>query len=435
MDVRGSMPRSIHRAQYILVEAGCLLENAAVHISQSGQILQVEAWNGHPTDPAIEVVDWGCSIIMPGLINAHTHLELTSFQNQLSRFASFTDWIGQLIEKRKTWTNEDFQASAKAGAHLALASGTTLVGDIASSSVGWEATQDVPLRRIVFEEILSLSPNRVDPILAHLNQIFERSAPNPLQIHGISPHAPYSVSAELYSRAAEQAYGQGRLLATHVAETKEELQLLLTGMGEFRDFLSGIGALPEDWKPPRLSPIAYLDSLKVLGPFCLLIHCNYLDEDSISRLTQTHSSVVYCPRSHDFFGHEAHPVRQLLDAGIPVALGTDSLASNASLSMIDEMRYLFATRKDVEPEEIFRAATLSGASALNYKGRLGRLRPGHWADMAILDLPPNLKPGHILHQILEGAGYCTATAVEGNIVWQKSQSSEIIASIPTEDLP
>jgi cytosine/adenosine deaminase-related metal-dependent hydrolase len=434
MDVRESMPRSIHRAQYILIEAGCLLENAAIHISHSGQIIQIEAWNGRPTDPAIEVVDWGCSIIMPGLINTHTHLELTSFQNQLNKFASFTDWIGQLIEKRKTWTNDDFQASAKIGAHLSLASGTTLVGDISSSSVGWEATQDVPLRRIVFEEILSLSPSRVDPILAQLNQIFERSVPNPLQVHGISPHAPYSVSAELYSRAAEQAYRQGRLLATHVSETKEELQLLLTGTGEFKDFLNGIGALPDDWKPPQLSPIAYLHSLKVLGTSCLLIHCNYLDEDSISRLAQTQSSVVYCPRSHDFFGHEAHPVRQLLDAGIPVALGTDSLASNASLSMMDEMRYLFSTRKDVEPEEIFQAATLSGASALNYIGSLGRLASGYWADMAILELPPNLKPRHILHQILEGAGYCIATVVQGKIVWQKSHSSEFISSTPGEDL-
>jgi len=428
-----STTRSIHRARYILVEAGCLLENAAVHISHGGQILKVETCYRKPSGPAIEVIDWGSSIIMPGLVNAHTHLELTALQNQLTAYGTFTDWIMQLIEKRKTWTDSDFRASAKKGAQLSLASGTTLVGDIASSRVSWEAAKEVPLRRVVFEEILSLSPDRVDSILAWVNQLFEEAIPNPLQDHAISPHAPYSVSADLYSRAAEQAYRQGRLLATHVAETKSELQFLLKGTGEFRDFLTRIGALPDEWNPPQISPIAYLDSLKVLGPSCLLIHCNYLDEASISRIAHTHSSVVFCPRSHAFFCHEAHPVRQLLDAGIPVSLGTDSLASNSSLSIMDEMRYLFATRKDIEPEEIFRAATLSGARALNYKGRLGRLEAGYWADMAVLELPANMKSKQILHQMLEGAGESRATVVQGKIVWQNPCPSEQFPAIPASD--
>jgi cytosine/adenosine deaminase-related metal-dependent hydrolase len=428
-----STTKSIHRARYILSEAGCLLENAAVYISHDGRILKVEPCYCKPSDPSIEVIDWGSSIIMPGLVNAHTHLELTALQNQLTASGMFTDWIMQLIGKRKTWTDADFEASAKNGARLSLASGTTLVGDIASSRISWKAAQEVPLRRVVFEEILSLSPDRVDSILAQVDQLFEEAIPNPLQDHGISPHAPYSVCAELYSRAAEQAYRQGRLLATHVAETKSELQFLLEGTGEFRDFLTRIGALPENWSPPQISPIAYLDSLNVLGPSCLLIHCNYLDEESISRLAHTHSSVVFCPRSHAFFGHEAHPVRQLLDAGIPVSLGTDSLASNSSLSIMDEMRYLFATRKDIEPEEIFQAATSSGARALNYGGRLGRLESGYCADMAILELPAGIKSWHVLHQILEGAGESRATVVQGKIVWQHPSPSEQFPSIPASD--
>ena len=423
MNAPESMTGSIHRARYLLAEAGCLLQNAAVHVSRTGQILRVASWNGAPVEPTIELVDWGPSIILPGLVNAHTHLELTALKNQLTAFAMFSDWILQLIESRKTWTKSEFQSSAKAGAQLSLASGTTLVGDIASSTFSWEATKDIPLRRVVFEEILSLFPGRANLILAQLNQNFEEVPPNPLQVHAISPHAPYSVSSELYSRAAEQACRQGKLLATHAAETKAELQFLLTGTGEFSEFLDRIGALPEGWRPPGIHPIAFLDSLKVLGSSCLLIHCNYLDEASISRIARTHSSVVYCPRSHDFFGHEAHPVRQLLDAGILVALGTDSLASNSSLSILDEMRYLYATRKDIEPEEIFRAATSSGAIALNYKGKLGRLESGYLADMAILELPSNMKPRHVLHQILEGAGDSRATLVQGKIVWQNPGSS------------
>jgi cytosine/adenosine deaminase-related metal-dependent hydrolase len=285
--------------------------------------------------------------------------------------------------------------------------------------VGWEAARGGDLRRVVFEEALALSPGQADAALSQLNLLFEKADPNPLLAHGVSPHAPYSVSPELYRRAAELGRRRGMLLATHVAETAAELEFLRDGTGEFRDFLGAAGVLPNDWKPPGLFPIAYLDSLGVLGCFCLLIHCNYLDRESITRILAAHCSVVYCPRSHDFFGHGKHPVRELLDSGINVALGTDSLASNSSLSMIDEMRFLFKKRKDIKSEEIFRAATFNGASALHFGGSLGLLRPDYWADMAVFELPPNLPARQLPSQILEGAGDCVATIVRGRIAWRK----------------
>jgi len=414
------MLRTIHRAKYILVEPDRLMQNASIHVSMSGRISRIEPW--HSANHKREAIDWGSSIIIPGLVNAHTHLELTSLHNQLTQFKSFTDWISQLINRRSSWSRENYISSTAKGIQLSLASGVTLAGDISSSGTGWNPLCGEDFRRVIFKEVIAHSPDLTNQVLSQLNLLLKEIHPNPLLAHGISPHAPYSVSPELYRRSAELARNRGIPLATHVAETQAELQFLQSGTGEIRDFLDRMGVLPAHWTPPESTPIAYLDALGLLGPSCLLVHCNYLDEQSIIKILDTHSTVVYCPRSHDFFGHKDHPIRQLLDSGVNVALGTDSLASNSSLSMIDEMRFLYRNRKDVTPEEIFRAATASGAAALGYGGVLGRLRRGYWADMAVLELPQNLVPKDLLHQVLEGAGACIATVIKGKIVFKTASA-------------
>lgn len=417
------MLKAIHRAKFVLAEPDLLLQNAAVHISNPGRISRIEPWQDPPKGPDIEVIDWGSAVIMPGLINAHTHLELTAFKDQLTRFNSFTDWIAQLMDRRQLWTKQDFLDSMRGGAEAAISSGTTLVGDVTASGFAWESALNGSLRRVIFEEATAFSPDRADEVASRLELSLGSSQKDPLLIHGISPHAPYSVSPELYRYLAEMSRSSGLLLATHVAETRSEIEFLQSGTGEFRDFLSRIRVLPATWAPPKMRPIEYLDSLGVLGPSCILIHGNYLAPESMNRILNTRSSVIYCPRSHDFFGHEKHPIRQLLDYGINVGLGTDSLASNSSLSMLDEMRYLFKTRKDIKSEEIFRTATLNGAAALNFGGVLGRLRRGYWADLTVLELPENLNPRQLLNQVLEGAGRCIATIVQGNVAWKDATCS------------
>jgi len=173
------------------------------------------------------------------------------------------------------------------------------------------------------------------------------------------------------------------------------------------------------WQAPHLEPTAFLESADVLSTTPLLIHCNYLEETAIARILASRASVVHCPRSHAYFGHDPHPVRQLLDAGVNIALGTDSLASNDSLSILDEMRFLHDHRRDLKVEEIFRMATLNGAAALHFGGVIGRLRRGYWADMTVLELPATACGRNLPRLILEGAGECIATVVSGEIAWQR----------------
>jgi cytosine/adenosine deaminase-related metal-dependent hydrolase len=337
----------------------------------------------------------------------------------VARKASFTAWLASLMSERRTFTREDYFASAAQGAQLSLAAGTTLIGDISATGVSWEALRKEKLRKVVFEEITGFLPEKAEEALAALKARIERIEPDDILSANLSPHAPYSVSAALFRKVAELQRSRGGRLATHVAETRAELEFLKSGTGEFHDFLETLGVLPAGWTVPCIAPVPYLEGLGILERPAILIHGNYLDEDSMTRILRRNASVVYCPRSHAFFEHEPHPVRQLLDMGINVALGTDSLASNDSLSILDEMRYLFRRRKDLRCDEIIRMATLNGAVALDFGSVLGRLRRGYWADMTVLRLPENLNDRYVEAQILEGAGECIATLVQGEIVWSR----------------
>ncbi len=324
------------------------------------------------------MVDWGSAVIMPGLVNAHAHLELTCLQGRLVRFSSFCDWLSQLILQRRQWKREDYIESARRGCEMAVNSGTTLIGDISASGVSWEALRSTRLRKVVFEEALSFLPERAGEILASLEDRLNKREPDALLCPGISPHAPYSVSAQLFRPLCALARRTSLPLAIHAAETQEELE-----------------------------------NLGILESPVLLIHCNYLDPESMAIILRSRSSVVYCPRSHAFFGHAEHPVRKLLDLGINVALGTDSLASNDSLSLLDEMRFLYRVRKDLKSCEIFRMATLNGAAALGFGASAGRLRCGYWADMTVIELTGETGPKNLTAQIVEGNGKWYATIVQG----------------------
>ena len=414
------MVKTIHRAKYALVDPYTLIQNAAVAVSENGRIETVAPWRDLPGNAGFAAVDWDAAVILPGLVNAHAHLELPSLCNRLTRFDSFTDWLSQLIAKRRAWSHKEVESSIMKGVALSLSSGTTMVGDISSSGSTRNTTCGSLLRRVIFEESISFSPERADENISEIQRTLSEEKTGDLDLQGISPHAPYSVSEKLYRGLADLAQRRNLPLATHAAETEAEIQFLQAGTGPFRDFLQDMGIFPSAWNPPGLLPIPYLHSLGISGRHCLLIHCNYLDRESIDLIVHSGSNIVYCPRSHAFFDHPKHPVRQLLDAGVNVALGTDSLASNTTLSMLDEMRFLYRKRKDLKSEEILQAATLNGARALNSDDSIGVLKPGHRADMTVLGLRENLKVGQAADQILEGEGTCIGTIVGGTVAWHEA---------------
>jgi cytosine/adenosine deaminase-related metal-dependent hydrolase len=424
------MIRTVHLAKYVLAEAGMLLRNAAVHISDPGRISRLEPWQSPPHNLETKVIDWGSAIILPGLVNAHSHFELTRMKARLEPPGPFTGWLSRLMAERQSWTKADFFESAQTGARLSLAAGVTLAGDVSASGMSSQALKAEKLHKVVFEEVTGFLPERASQVMGSLEARLAQAEPDGYLTLGVSPHAPYSVSPELFRAVADLAHRRGMHLAIHVAETREEIEFLESGTGDFSDFLAHLGVLPAGWTPPETSPVAYLDHLGLLRQPAVLIHCNHLDEDSMARILNRSCSAVYCPRSHAFFGFENHPVRRLLDMGVNVALGTDSLASCDSLSILDEMRFLFRIRKDLKCDEILRMATLNGAVALGFGGVLGRLRRGYWADMTVLQLPEDLSDRNVMAQILEGAGENLATIVQGEVVWER-ESGTTPVSAPT----
>jgi cytosine/adenosine deaminase-related metal-dependent hydrolase len=327
-------------------------------------------------------VDLGDVAVLPGLVNAHTHLDLSGMRGLAPPTPDFTGWLRQVVAHRRGRSPEQVQADVRAGLEESLRYGTTLIGDIAAGGASWDELVKAPLRAVVFFEMLGLPAERAEQTRVAAGAWLKGHAATEVCCPGLSPHAPYSVHANLFTEANEMAQEASLVLATHLAESAEEVELLEGHRGPFVAFLEGVGA----WEPQGLvrgeaAAIRYCCEERVRT---LLVHCNYLSPHTV---ISTSGTVVYCPRTHAAFGHPPHPFRDFLARGVRVALGTDSLASNPDLDLLAEARFLHHRYPDVPGSVVLRLATLSGAEALGWHDETGSLEPGKSADLVAVPLP------------------------------------------------
>ncbi|MBF8276710.1 MAG: atzA [Candidatus Brocadiaceae bacterium] len=379
----------IIRAKYLISTPGSCIENGAVAVT-GAKIHRVGLWCEMSAIPGVEkVIDLGNAVIMPGLINTHTHLDLSNLHNRIKPTSNFTHWVFQVIGARMRWNDEDYVSSIEKGAKLSIESGVTTVADISNTGHAFSVLKKSPLRKVVYKEIIGLKSEQAADIMKKLKEEIPQIKTDELLSVGLSPHAPYSVSRELYQAVCGFA-GESRLpVCTHLAETLDEIEFLTKGTGIFPAFLRQIRALPEGWKPPETTPIRYLNEMGVINNRTLLIHCNYVSDEEIALIQSSGASVAFCPRSHRFFGHTNHPVHRFLDAGVNVGIGTDSLASNDSLSVLDELKYLSAIHT-ISPQTLISMATVNGAKAIGLESQVGQLREGFEADICGVGLPEQL---------------------------------------------
>lgn len=343
--------------------------------------------------------DLGNVAIVPGLVNAHSHLELSDCPTPLTPLQPFTTWIGRLLQHRRErpplLEGTDSRTPWQQGAAEMLATGTTVVGDIVDAAWHPAACSGAGPLPIAFREVLSLAPGRIPELLsaaeAHLAASPpEGGVPTTSGVEwrpGLSPHAPYSVHPQLLRGLVDLAGRWHAPVAMHVAETRAELQLLAGQGGEFQEFLQRMGVWnPEpfqgDWQIP--------DILRELSRVTrgLVVHGNFLQKEDQQLLAKSPQlSVVYCPRTHAQFGHPPHPWRELLNQGINVALGTDSRASNPDLSLWRELQFLRENFPEVPGELLLDLGTRRGARALGLDAMLGEISPGWRADFAVVALP------------------------------------------------
>jgi cytosine/adenosine deaminase-related metal-dependent hydrolase len=335
------------------------------------RILTVEAGNGRRSD-----VDLGDVAILPGLVNAHTHLDLTGLRGQCPPRDDFTGWLRQVIAHRRSLAPEQVEAAIRDGLAESLRHGTTLVGDISGDGGSWDVLAGAPLRAVVFREMLGLPPTRASGAWERFDRWLQGHPATATCRPGVSPHAPYSVRAPLFFAASTS----GVPVAVHLAETRAEQELLILRRGPFVQFLQELGV----WDPDGLAEdIQHVLQLLSGAHPTLIVHGNYLPPDTV---LPPNASLVYCPRTHAAFGHSAHPFAALLARGIRVALGTDSLASNPDLSILEELRFLHRHYPEIPGDVLLRMATLAGAEALGWAEETGSLETGKSADLVAVPL-------------------------------------------------
>ncbi len=321
--------------------------------------------------------DLGNVAILPGLVNAHTHLDLTDARGKIPPGPDFTQWLRGVIEHRRRQRAWEAALAVEDGLREILQFGTTLVGDISSDGASWDMLATSRTRAIVFREMLGLTAQKAEQALVEAHQWLLNRPTTLTCAAGLSPHAPYSVRSCLFMAASLA----GAPIAVHLAETKEESALLERRSGPFVPFLKEVGT----WDPDGLAK----DTQHVIGWLTrlwptLFVHGNYLPPEVP---IPPHATIVYCPRTHAAFGHPPHPFREFLKRGVRVVLGTDSLASNPDLDILAEARFVAARHPDLPGETLLRMITLDGAIALGWGEVAGSLTPGKWADFVVLPLP------------------------------------------------
>ena len=365
--------------------------------------------------PDREVREFRGAALLPGLVNAHSHLELTLLRGYLENLR-FWDWIRRLTRtKYELLTREDLRISALAGACEAIRSGVTTLGDAMDLGASLDALTASGLRGVVYQEVFSPRPGearqRLAELEAKLADLEERIGSATARLHGraggrstrvnlgVSPHAPYSVSGTLFRKVRQWASSRDLPVCIHVAESEDETLLIEEGKGPMAEALRSRGIR---WSPPGCSPVQYLHRLEVLAPGTLLVHCVRLQASDLPILKQSGVSVAHCPKSNWKLGHGWMDLKQVFQAGIPLGLGSDSVASNNSMDLFEEMRFsLFNPswfgRKDgpldaggsngvFAAEKALRLATLGGAEALGLSGSIGSLETGKQADLIAVDL-------------------------------------------------
>lgn len=342
-------------------------------------VVVIEGDRIHSVGPASQLsadLDLGNVALLPGFANLHTHLDLTDAAGKCPPSSDFVGWLRKVISHRRSQTPQDIDRAVAAGIDQLVRSGTTIVGDISADGSSWARLTQAPMRSIVYREILGLSRERGLTSLQHAEDWYGRCLQTdlPNTRPGFSPHSPYSVHRSVFHefrRGLRLAEGPPPV-AIHYMESAEEVELIEHGSGPFVPFLKDMGVWEDDAPVRSWSEIEKIDGL--------LVHGNFIPARSV-----VSNPIVYCPRTHAAFGHPPHPFRTLRTRGL--GLGTDSLASNPDLSVLEEARFLARNYPDFDRAGLLRLITLEGATILGFGKTAGSLTSGKSADLVVLPLP------------------------------------------------
>ena len=389
---------TIYSARWVLPIASTPLRDGVIAIEGERIVAMGQRAEIVAQFPEAPVNDFGEAAILPGLVNAHSHLELTAMRGFLDAEESdFFDWLRKLtIARLEKLTADDLYVSTAWGAAEAARAGITCLGDSSDAAVeSIKALRDVRLRGVVYQESFGPDPRLVSKNFEKLKTKVAglRELQTPSVQAGVSPHAPYTVCAAQLEMIADFAIAEHLPLMMHAAESHAEDLFMREGGGPFAEGLAKRGI---QWRAPGISTIQYLEKLGVLRTSPLLAHCINVDDADIETIKQTETRIAHCPKSNAKLGHGRAPFAKFLAAGITVGLGSDSVASNNNCDLFEEARFavLLARAgtpaneecKMVSAEDVLSSATIVGAKALGLAGQIGELRAGTQADFIAVSL-------------------------------------------------
>lgn len=390
-------------------------ENAAVVVADGrvqavGPAAEISARFGPPD------LDLGEQVLLPGLINAHCHLDFTMMRRSIRPPKSFAEWIHRINALKRTLELDDYVRAIGQGLLESVQWGATTVLNIESIPEVLPLLPAPPIRVWWFYELIDLRHRLVTDELVEGALAFFDGKKGWLGGFGLSPHAPYTASEALYRASAECAAALGMPVTTHLAESHEETAMFRERHGPLHDFLASLGRDMSDCNGQ--SPFSRLTRGGALAPDALLVHMNELGDEDFRAMDEPtvrgRLQVVHCPRSHVYFGHTPFPYERLRAAGATISLGTDSLASCDSLNLFAEMRQLRRTQPALDAAEVLRTVTVHPARALRREGSLGCIAPGAHADF--IALPFTGSPSVVYDQIVHHENPVRWMMINGRII-------------------
>lgn len=395
------------------------IRRGAVLIGADGRIAAVGADTSLPRPSDVPSEEHADGILLPGLVNAHTHLELTGLDGSLSE-PDFASWIRRVTAQKAARSPERFLEAAHAGLRSCHAAGVTTIADTGDSGSVIQALAELGGSGIAYQEVFGPHPDQCAASLAGLRaRVGElgRFATGRVRI-GVSPHAPYTVSGPLYRAVSRWARAEGLPMAVHVAESPAEAALLASGSGVFAEAWRARGIpLPT---PGGRSPVQWLDDHEVLGPATLCIHVVSARGDDIALLARAQCPVAHCPRSNAAHGHGRAALRELLAAGLRVGVGTDSVLSVGELDLLADARAARALA-GLTADETLALCTLAAARALDLDREIGSLEPGKWADCVVIQAGDDAAPP-AERVLASGPRHVRATYLGGRDVYRAGRS-------------
>lgn len=340
-------------------------------------------------------IDFEETVVLPALVNAHTHLELSALRFKLSpAFGDFVSWVRNVIKLRQELSLIDIRESARMVLYHLWRDGIGIIGDVGNTAITLDLLCKSPFYGYFFQEVISFKGGY------NLKEIQLKAPSSNFKIT-YSAHAPYSVSSLLLQAIKSYNKKRKRIFCLHCAESLEEKEFLEKGEGSIKELLKERGQWDENFIPPGLSPIKYLDSLKLLDEETLLVHVIHIDEEDLKILKRAKTKICICLRSNLFIGVGIPKIKELLSAGLDICLGTDSFASNDKLSIWEEMKTVYTYYPDISPEEILKMATFNGAKALGFD-KMGAIFPGYSPHILIVEVRDYLseKPEEMLRSLI-----------------------------------